>query len=156
MIDPPWTWILDTSVIERGRASSIRPSMRCWKPSMIPRTSHPEFRASIVAAEMTEFIPGAGPPPHRIPSLTPPSFQQRGDPDKQTGRRTPAPCLTTIPSSTTRHSSPFLYPGAFAIFNFLTTHLTDEAEYADRLEGALLHAGRRLWVRKPERLRNAV
>ena len=74
MIDPPWTWILDTSVMDRGRASSIRPSMRCWKPSMIPRTSHPEFRASIVAAEMTEFIPGAGPPPHRIPSLTPPSW----------------------------------------------------------------------------------
>jgi hypothetical protein len=47
--------------------------MRCWKPSTIPRTSHPEFRASIVAAEMTEFIPGAGPPPHRIPSFTPPS-----------------------------------------------------------------------------------
>ena len=39
---------------------------------MIPSTSHPEFRASIVAAEMTEFIPGAGPPPHKIPSLTPP------------------------------------------------------------------------------------
>ena len=79
MIDPPWTWILDTSVMDRGRAASIRPSMRCWKPSMIPKTSHPEFRASIVAAEMTEFIPGAGPPPHKIPSFTPPSFQQRGD-----------------------------------------------------------------------------
>jgi hypothetical protein len=59
--------------------------MRCWKPSMIPTTSHPQFRASIVAAEITEFIPGAGPPPHKIPSLTPPSFQRRGDPDKQTG-----------------------------------------------------------------------
>ena len=33
----------------------------------------PEFRASIVAAEMTEFIPGAGPPPHKIPSRTPPT-----------------------------------------------------------------------------------
>jgi hypothetical protein len=54
---------------------------------MIPRTSHPEFRASIVAAEMTEFIPGAGPPPHKIPSFTPPSFQQRGNPDKRTGSR---------------------------------------------------------------------
>ena len=42
---------------------------------MIPSTSHPQFRASIVAAEMTEFIPGAGPPPHKIPSLTPSSFQ---------------------------------------------------------------------------------
>jgi hypothetical protein len=47
---------------------------------MIPRTSQPEFRASIVAAEMTEFIPGAGPPPHKIPSLTLPSSQRRGDP----------------------------------------------------------------------------
>jgi hypothetical protein len=69
MIDPPRAWILDTSVMDSGRASSTRPSMRCWKPSMIPRTSQPEFRASIVAAEMTEFIPGAGPPPHKIPSL---------------------------------------------------------------------------------------
>src|SRR5690349_8301787 len=82
-IDPPWTWILDTSVMESGRTSSIRPSMRCWNPSTIPTTSHPEFRASIVAAEMTEFIPGAGPPPHKIPSFTPPSSQPRGDPDKR-------------------------------------------------------------------------
>jgi hypothetical protein len=67
MTDPPRAWILDTSVMDSGRASSVRPSMRCWKPSMIPRTSHPEFRASIVAAEMTEFIPGAGPPPHKDP-----------------------------------------------------------------------------------------
>jgi hypothetical protein len=50
---------------------------------MIPSTSHPEFRASIVAAEMTEFIPGAGPPPHKIPSLIPPSFQQRRDSDRR-------------------------------------------------------------------------
>jgi hypothetical protein len=27
---------------------------------------------------MTEFIPGAGPPPHKIPSLTLTSFQQQG------------------------------------------------------------------------------
>src|SRR5215471_9405221 len=80
MIDPPWTWILDTSVMDSGRTSLIRPSMRCRKPSMIPTTSQPEFLASIVAAEMTEFIPGAGPPPHKIPSFTAPSFQQRGDP----------------------------------------------------------------------------
>ena len=79
-IDPPRTWILDTSVMERGRASPVRPSIRCSKPSMIPMTSHPEFRASIVAAEMTEFIPGAGPPPHKIPSFTPPSSQQQGNP----------------------------------------------------------------------------
>jgi hypothetical protein len=41
------------------------------------------LRASMVAAEMTEFIPGAGPPPHKIPSFTPSSFQQQGDPDKR-------------------------------------------------------------------------
>ena len=50
---------------------------------MIPSTSHPEFRASIVAAEITEFIPGAGPPPHKIPSFTLSSFQPPGDPGKQ-------------------------------------------------------------------------
>src|SRR5215471_18416581 len=94
MIVPPWTWILDTSVMDRGRASSIRPSMRCWKPSMIPRTSHPEFRASIVAAEMTEFMPGAGPPPHRIPSFTAQSFQPRGGPGKHRQGRTPQRRLT--------------------------------------------------------------
>src|SRR6266700_5861435 len=77
-IDPPWAWILDTSVMNSGRTSSVRPSMRCSKPSMIPTTSHPDFRASIVAAEMTEFIPGAGPPPHRMPSFTRSSFQHRG------------------------------------------------------------------------------
>ena len=85
MTDPPRTWILDTSVIDSGRASSIRPSMRCWNPSTIPTTSHPELRASIVAAEMTEFIPGAGPPPHKIPSFTLSSSQQRGDPGKRVG-----------------------------------------------------------------------
>jgi hypothetical protein len=26
---------------------------------------------------MTEFIPGAGPPPHKIPSITPPSFSNQ-------------------------------------------------------------------------------
>ena len=83
--DPPRAWILDTSVMDSGRTCSIRPSMRCSKPSMIPTTSHPSFRASIVAAEMTEFIPGAGPPPHKIPSFTRSSSQQRSDPGKRTG-----------------------------------------------------------------------
>ncbi|HMD93823.1 MAG TPA: hypothetical protein VKG80_14395, partial [Trebonia sp.] len=46
----------------------------------------PSFRASIVAAEMTEFIPGAGPPPHKIPSFTRSSFQQRCDPRKRSCR----------------------------------------------------------------------
>src|SRR5205823_295577 len=69
-IEPPVTWMRDTSVMERSRPPSVRPSIRCWNPSRIPTTSQPEFRASIVAAEITELIPGAGPPPHRIPSFT--------------------------------------------------------------------------------------
>src|SRR2546428_3522458 len=59
----------DTSVIERGRTCAVDPWMRCSNPSRIPIPSQPEFTASIVAAEMTELIPGAGPPPHRIPTL---------------------------------------------------------------------------------------
>src|SRR6266516_3122868 len=68
-MEPPRAWIRDTSVIESGRACAVDPWMRCSNPSRIPITSQPEFTASIVAAEMTELIPGAGPPPHRIPSL---------------------------------------------------------------------------------------
>ena len=101
-IDPPRAWILDTSVMDSGR-TSVWPSIRCSKPSMIPSTSHPSFRASIVAAEMTEFIPGAGPPPHRIPSFIPPSLQRRGNPDKRIGPGTSEPCPITNPSRTTRH-----------------------------------------------------
>src|SRR5918996_3115913 len=43
--------------------------MRWSNPSRIPTTSHPVFLASMVAAEITELIPGAGPPPHRMPSF---------------------------------------------------------------------------------------
>jgi hypothetical protein len=39
-----------------------------------------------VAAEITEFIPGAGPPPHKIPTLTPSSFQQQDHAGKRTCR----------------------------------------------------------------------
>src|SRR5437764_1558926 len=35
----------------------------------MPITSHPELMASMVAAEMTELMPGAGPPPHRMASF---------------------------------------------------------------------------------------
>jgi hypothetical protein len=47
---------------------------------------------------MTEFIPGAGPPPHRIPSFTSLSFQPREGQDKR-----PGPARATRPGS---HSSP--------------------------------------------------
>src|SRR3989475_7047982 len=68
-MEPPRAWIRDTSVIESGRTCAVDPWMRCSTPPGIPITSQPESTASIVAAEMTELIPGAGPPPHRIPSL---------------------------------------------------------------------------------------
>ena len=69
-IEPPSAWMRDTSGMPSATVWSVAPSIRWAKPSMIPTTSHPEFTASIVAAEMTELIPGAGPPPQRIPSLT--------------------------------------------------------------------------------------
>jgi len=75
---------------------------------MIPTTSHPEFRASIVAAEMTEFIPGAGPPPHRIPSFMHPSFQPPEDPDKRTGPGRGSMPFTN-PDATTRHGPRGVY-----------------------------------------------
>src|SRR2546425_13041801 len=59
----------ETSVMESGRTCWVDPWIRCSNPSRIPNPVQPEFTASIVAAEMTELIPGAGPPPHRIPSL---------------------------------------------------------------------------------------
>src|SRR5438128_6169104 len=68
-MEPPRAWIRDTSVIESGRTCAVDPWMRCSNPSRIPITSQPEFTASMVAEEMTELIPGAGPPPHRMPIL---------------------------------------------------------------------------------------
>src|SRR5262245_2179605 len=45
------------------------PSMRYSKPSSIPTTSTPSSRARMLAAPITALIPGAGPPPTRMPSL---------------------------------------------------------------------------------------
>src|SRR5439155_24836686 len=55
-------------MIRRPPRSTLFPYTTLFRS--IPTTSQPVFRASIVAAEITELIPGAGPPPHRIPSLT--------------------------------------------------------------------------------------
>jgi DNA-binding NarL/FixJ family response regulator len=65
---------------------------------MIPTTSHPEFLASIAAAEITEFIPGAGPPPHKIPSFTPLWSQSRAgtDKDRAVSRRPGAGSVTCV------------------------------------------------------------
>ena len=52
--------------------------------------------------------PRAGPPPHRIPSFTPPSSQQPGDPDKQAGPD-PGTIPTTSPGGATRHGPPSVY-----------------------------------------------
>ena len=49
------------------RTWSVEPSASQRKPSAIPTTSTPRLRASIVAALMTPLMPGAGPPPTRMP-----------------------------------------------------------------------------------------
>ena len=76
---PPSAWIRDTSVIAERPRVFVEPSMRCSNPSRIPTTSHPVFTASIVAAEITEFIPGAGPRRTGSPSSS------------RTSSRSPAP-----------------------------------------------------------------
>ena len=76
IIEPPCAWMRDTSVIASVRMSSSALD-EMLEPVEDPDDVPPEFTASIVAAEITEFIPGAGPPPHRIPSFTPLSFQPR-------------------------------------------------------------------------------
>src|SRR5438093_12352116 len=107
-MDPPNTWIRETSVIVSGCTFEVSPLIRCSKPSRIPTTSQPVFRASIVAAEITELIPGAGPPPHRIPSLTiflPRELPTAGPGHSRPGHllvspisgRRPRPCLKARP-----------------------------------------------------------
>jgi hypothetical protein len=60
-----------------GSGRSLSMVFGTWATRRLP----PAVSASReVAAEMTEFIPGAGPPPHRIPSLTTPLLPARADP----------------------------------------------------------------------------
>src|SRR2546430_1037012 len=59
----------DTSSIPSGRVLAASSRISHLKPSWTPSTSKPSLIASIVAAEITELIPGAGPPPTKIANL---------------------------------------------------------------------------------------
>ncbi len=69
--EPPVRCTRDTSSMASGRSLSALRRTRFLKPSWIPMTSKPSLIASIAAAEMTVLMPGAGPPPTRMPSLFP-------------------------------------------------------------------------------------
>ena len=66
-IDPPSRCTRDTSSIASGRSADGSRRTRCLNPSRMPMTSKPWLIASMVAAEMTALMPGAGPPPTRMP-----------------------------------------------------------------------------------------
>ena len=70
-IDPPSRCTRDTSSIASGRSPDGSRRTRCLNPSRMPMTSKPWLIASMVAAEMTALMPGAGPPPTRMPSRFP-------------------------------------------------------------------------------------
>src|SRR5512140_3035269 len=67
--EPPRKWSRLTFSIVSGMVASGAPRMMRSKPSRIPTTSTPPSSPRMVAAPMTLLMPGAGPPPTRIPSL---------------------------------------------------------------------------------------
>jgi hypothetical protein len=69
MIEPPVLCMRDVSLMVSSSIWLVSPSAIHLKPSLIPITSKPLLIASIVAALMTPFIPGAGPPPTSMASL---------------------------------------------------------------------------------------
>ena len=73
-IAPPSELMNLTSDILRGMTCSALPSMRWLNPSRMPYTSAPLLSASSAQALMALLMPGAGPPPTRMPSLTFPAF----------------------------------------------------------------------------------
>ena len=66
-IEPPSRCTRDTSSIASGCSPDGSRRTRCLNPSRMPMTSKPWLSASMVAAEMTALMPGAGPPPTRMP-----------------------------------------------------------------------------------------
>ena len=69
-MDPPEKWMRLTSPSLSGLMSSSLPFIRRSNPSRMPSTSTPCKRARIVAALITLLMPGAGPPPTKIPSFS--------------------------------------------------------------------------------------
>jgi hypothetical protein len=65
-IEPPRKWMRETDSIVSGIVWVVSLSMIQRKPSRTPTTSAPERHARIVAAPITELMPGAGPPPTRM------------------------------------------------------------------------------------------
>ena len=65
---------VDARHVVDGRAAAASTTSRrtrFLKPSRMPTTSKPSLMASMVADEMTVLMPGAGPPPTRMPSRLP-------------------------------------------------------------------------------------
>src|SRR5438132_7970530 len=71
MNEPPRKWIRLTASIVSGRVWPTSPSISHSKPSSMPTTSRSSSPARMVAALMTLLMPGAGPPPTRMPRRPP-------------------------------------------------------------------------------------
>ncbi len=68
-VEPPRKWMRLTCSIVKSRAWVMSPCISHLNPSSMPTTATPSRLARIVAALITLLIPGAGPPPTRIPSF---------------------------------------------------------------------------------------
>ena len=69
--EPPARWTRDTSSMASGRSFDGVAPDQVLEAVRMPTTSKPSLIASIAADEMTVLMPGAGPPPTRMPSLFP-------------------------------------------------------------------------------------
>src|ERR1044071_2322694 len=68
-VEPPRKWMRLTSSIVSSSVWVMSPRISHLKPSAMPMTSTPSRFARMVAALITLLMPGAGPPPTRIPSF---------------------------------------------------------------------------------------
>jgi hypothetical protein len=59
-----------TSSMVSGVVCDVSPCISHLNPSRIPITCRPPRLARMVAAPMTLLMPGAGPPPHRIATVS--------------------------------------------------------------------------------------